>query len=275
MAAPKRRLKKSAHDDAIKLGIALGVAGILLVVFGVLVHAGGGVPALLTYLGVAFAACVIAFLGLAFLPVGSKWAMVVFWGWPITAILAASLQLQFFGWLLGYGVGIVLGARVARARHDRSGSQRMGEDMLLSGAGPRGRVAREALTSTALRDRLAALDGEAAHTLTARRGERLLCVFGAAPGPLVVCFTENPRDDSAWRRLVTPGGAGDGAAADREVEVPMGGIAGTYRAQSTVGVDLARQAGDHFIRTGDMDPSLEWESGEDVFNRLPPTRIVR
>lgn len=97
-------------------------------------------------------------------------------------------------------------------------------------------------------------------------------IYGEASGPMVVYASLHPEDSDAWKRLVNP----EHPASDLEVPVQVGGnIEGSYPRQNTVDVALARQAGEHFIRTGQLDPALTWEEGPEMFDRLPPTRLHR
>ncbi len=297
----RRTAKKSPRDALYKSLFAGGLVVAGLVGFGWATFSRSGASGLGAYALTVLVAFAVGFLALVFIPRGSRWAQLPFWGWLVTNLVVMWAHMHLGAWFFGYGAGLLVASALVNRRHARSTKQMYGDRVLmLGGKRRRGDAGLEQLTQAAFRKRLSELDGNAFPTFTAQREGSQLCVFGDAAGRLVVYFTADPRDDLAWRRLATPElasgptgaaagagsdvvagpGAGAGADADAdveidaEVEVPLGGIAGTYRARSTVGVDLARQAGDYFVRTGDMDPSLEWESGEDVFNRLPPIRLV-
>lgn len=232
-----------------------------------------GIDGLRGYLLTALVAAVVGFLAWVFLPYGSGWLDLAGWiVWPLATLGVIYFHGFVVAWIFGSGVGMLAAAVIIRKRHRRNRRRAgLSGPVLLrpSGRGLSRRVEAVKLNLTVFREALPQLDGDNTAAIgLAKQGKRL-DICGDAAGRLVVHFTDNPHDDDAWRRLATPGLTDP----DTEVTVPMGNIEGHYRQESTVDINLALQAGEHFIRTGEADPEMTWESGDDVHSRLPPIRL--
>ena len=266
--ATKRRNKKSKYDALISLLIWCVSGSVLLIVLAVIAYNRGSWPGLLLYTATVALAFLIAFLSLVFWPWGSRWMQLGFWGLPVSLLIVVSLKGYGGGWVIAYGLGLLTAAQLVRSRHRRNTQKQFGGRVLLTAPKKR-KTLTAALTITGFREALSQLDDSLQPVMKLSINGKRLDVFGPAAGPLVVYGTLDESDDLAWRRLSTP----DIGDPDVEVTVPVGKLDGVYRKQSTVDMKLVKQAGEYFIRTGQLDPSLTWESGDDVHNRLPPTRL--
>lgn len=266
--ATKRR-RKSNHDALISSLIWNCVGLILLVVLAVIAFQRGGAVSLGYYSVTVVLAFVVAFLSIIFVPSGSRWAQVGFWLLPVSLIVVVSLHWYGGGWFIGYSMGLLTAATVARRRHKRTTHARFRGRVLVTLPKKPRRLVLGSLTLTGFREALTQLDDELQPTMLLSLPGKRLDVFGTAAGPLVVIGSLDPDDDDAWRRLSMPGVDDP----ESEVTVPVGKVNGVYLKRSTVDVKLAKQAGEYFIRTGELDPSLVWEESQDVHDRLPPTRL--
>ena len=262
------RPRKSKHDDLIKTLFGYGSGIVPLLLFAFVANAQRGVVGLLEYGLTATAAFTVGFLSIVFVPWGSRWVQLGLWLLPVTIPIVISMKGYVVGWLFGHLLGILTASRVASGRRKRAVAVQFGGRVLLTAPKKR-KTLTAALTITGFREALSQLDDSLQPVMTLSINGKRLDVFGPAAGPLVVYGTLDESDDLAWRRLSTP----DISDPDLEVTVPVGTLNGVYRKQSTVDMKLAKQAGEYFIRTGQLDPTLTWESGDDVHNRLPPTRL--
>ena len=269
MAASSPRRKKSKHDDLIKNLITYGATSVLLIVFAVMAYTRGSIAGLLAYAATVFVAFAVAFLGVVFIPWGSRWVQLGFWGLLVSLPIVISLKGYGGGWLFGYLVGLLAAVTFARKRHKRETKTQFGDRVLVTVPTKQRKPLTASLTVTGFREALAQLDNELRPAITLLTEGKRLDVYGTAAGPLVVYGTLEAGNDFAWRRLSTPGLSDP----DSEITVPVGNLNGVYRKQSTVDAKLAKQAGEFFIRNGELDPSLTWEEGQDVLDRLPPTRF--
>ena len=252
-------------------GLLIALA--LLVGFGNATYVNAGVDALWEYILTALLGVVVGFIPLPLLPRGSHWQNLAIWiVWPGLLVAIISFRGFVAAWIFGCGIGLLLGSYLSyRLWRRKQASSGLSGPVLLreEGKGFSRRAVTSKLTLTSFREALAQLDGKQNASLCLLKSGRRFDVLGDAEEALIVYCSIEPTDDAAWRRLARP----NTTDPETEIKVPLGSIEGHYLRRSTVDLALAKQAGEHFIRTGELDPTLTWEEGEDVFNRLPPTRL--
>lgn len=261
-------MRRSKHDALISsmIGYSLGV--VFLVVFAVAAYTQRDFTGLRDYSSTVLVAFALGFFSMVFVPKGSRWVHLGIWLLPVSLPIVASLQGYGGGWLFGYLLGLLVAADIRNRRHKHRTEARFGGHVLIT-VPVKQKPLLASLTLMDFSAALAQLGAELQPMLTMSIDEKRLDMYGDSTGPLVVYGSLDASDDAAWRRLASPGGSDP----EGEVTVPVGRLNGTYRRRSTVDPALARRAGEYFIRNGELDPALTWESGEDVFDRLPPTRL--
>lgn len=267
--ATRQRARKSTNDGLISSLIGFGFGTIMLVVLAIIAYTRSGITGLGLYSLTVVTAFILAFLSIVFIPWGSRWIQVGFWLLPVSLPIVITMQGYGGGWLFGYLIGLLAAVNFARKRHKRESKTQFGDRVLLTVPTTQRKPLTASLTLTGFRQALAQLDSELRPAITLVTEGKRLDVYGTAEGPLVVYGTLESGNNFAWRRLSTPGVSDP----DSEITVPVGNLNGVYRKQSTVDAKLAKQAGEFFIRHGELDPSLTWEEGQDVLDRLPPTRL--
>lgn len=267
--ASSREPRKSKHDALITSLIGYGVASILLVVFAIAAYSQRDVIGLRDYSLTVLLAFAIGFFSIVFVPERSRWIHLGIWLLPVSLPIVASLQGYGGGWLFGYLLGLLVAADIRKRRHKHTAKAQFSGRVMLTTPANQRRPLTASLTLTGFRGALSQLGSELQPSIALSIDGKRLDVYGTAAGPLVVYASLDAGDDFAWRRLSTPGVSDP----DSEITVPVGNLNGVYRKQSTVDAKLAKQAGEYFIRTGELDPSLTWEEGQDVLDRLPPTRV--
>lgn len=269
----KLLLKIDDHPNAVPIfGSSVVVLG--LVYFGWYAYSAGGGDALRRFVLTGLVGFLVGFFSLVFFRKFSGWTQLVMWiVVPGLALVASSLKQSIVAWafgaMLGLGLGGYSAAKRINLKREREG---LSGPVLLrwSGRGLSRSIEVTKLNLTVFREMLPQLDGDKISTFGLAKKGKYLGFCGDAAGRLVVYFTADPQDDNAWRRLSDP----DAVDPRRDITVPMGDVEGYYLFGSTVDVDLARKAGEYFIQVSDMNPSLIWESGDDVFARRPPVLLM-
>ena len=79
-----------------------------------------GVVGIRDYSLTVFVAFTTGFLGIVFVPWGSRWVQLGVWLLPISLPIVASLQGYGGGWIFGYLLGLLVAADVRGKRHKRA-----------------------------------------------------------------------------------------------------------------------------------------------------------
>lgn len=121
------------------------------------------------------------------------------------------------------------------------------------------------VTSDEVLSKVRSLDGEQVSAVSVMESGNRLDIAGDAQNRMMVYFSSEPdKAVPTWSLLL------DGNGGDEEVQINVAGVVGTFKQSSTVTLKLAVQATEHFLKSQQKDPSLNWETSHQVNDMRSP-----